>query len=228
MYLATGEEKYIDELVLQLSTHREKLQVPEWGLWVHGWDKADWGHCLFCSQVHWSKNKDHRSAEMWGRGNGWVIVTLSDALKALPKNHPQYQKLSGFLAEMIARLPELQDKKTGHWYQLPVRNNDPDNFIESSCTAMFGYGITTALELRIANTDDFKNSAQLAYDGLRQHSITPVNGTHLTTQNICSATCIGDKQYYFKRKVQKGKAYGLASFIKFGLTYEWYKGWRKQ
>lgn len=226
MYLATGEEKYIDELVLQLSLHRDKLRVEEWGLWVHGWDKADWGHCLFCSQVHWSKNKDHRSAEMWGRGNGWVIVTLSDALKALPVNHPHYAKLSGYLNEMLVRLPELQDKKTGHWYQLPVLHTDPDNFIESSCTAMFGYGITAALRLGIVAGEKFENSAALAYTGLRQHSISSTPDNLLTTQNICSATCIGDKKYYFKRKVQKGKAYGLGSFIKFGLAYETYKGWR--
>jgi len=227
MYLATGDEKYIDELVLQISTHRDKLQVAEWGLWVHGWDKADWGHCLFCSQVHWSKYNNNRSAEIWGRGNGWVIVTLSDALKALPVAHPHYSKLSGYLKEMLVHLPSLQDTATGHWYQLPVRNTEADNFIESSCTAMFGYGITTALQLGVLQGEQYKKSIALAYNGLRTHSMSTIDGNLLTTQNICSATCIGEKQYYFKRKVQKGKAYGLGSFIKFGLTFEQYKKWRE-
>ena len=73
MYQATGEEKYIDELAKQIKLHREKLQDKQWGLWYHGWDSDDKGHCMFCSQYDWPDKTTCRSAEMWGRGNGWEI-----------------------------------------------------------------------------------------------------------------------------------------------------------
>ncbi|HEX2901708.1 MAG TPA: glycoside hydrolase family 88 protein, partial [Bacteroidia bacterium] len=44
MHLLTDDEKYLDELLLQVQTHREKLQVKQWGLWVHGWDGDDKDH----------------------------------------------------------------------------------------------------------------------------------------------------------------------------------------
>ncbi len=220
MYRATGDEKYLDELAKQIRLHRDKLQVEEWGLWVHGWDKDDWGHCLFCSKIHWSDKITHRSPEIWGRGNGWIVVTLSDALEIMPGNHPRWNEFAGYLKEMIVRLPEIQDKKTGHWFQLPIYPTDPKNYIESSCTAMFAYGINSALRLGIVHEASYKKSVDMAYYGLRAKSIANVSGAYLTSQNVCKATCIGDKKYYYKRSLEKGRAYGLAVFIKFGLTYE--------
>jgi unsaturated rhamnogalacturonyl hydrolase len=220
MYRATGDEKYIDELAKQMALHRDKLQVKEWGMWVHGWDQSDWGHCMFCSQIHWSDKHTHRSPEIWGRGNGWIVVTLSDALSVIPKSNAHYTQFSGYLKEMVVHLPELQDKQTGHWYQLPVRKGETGNYIESSCTAMFAYGIQHALQLGLVNGDSYKEAAMLAYKGLREYSVVPVCDGYLTSKNVCKATCIGDKSYYFKRGTQKGKAYGLASFIQFGRLYE--------
>jgi unsaturated rhamnogalacturonyl hydrolase len=227
MYRATGDEKYLEELVKQIALHREKLQVKEWGLWVHGYDQDGWGHCLFCSEVHWASKTQKQSAEIWGRGNGWIVVTLSDVLSIVPRTHPLWNELAGYLKEMVQHLPELQDKKTGHWYQLPVRNNEQGNFIESSCTAMFGYGINTAIQLGLVSDEVYKTSVQLAYSGLRSHSVHTLPNGYLTTQNVCSATCIGDKEYYFKRSTQQGKAYGLAVFMLFGRSYETGLGYRK-
>jgi unsaturated rhamnogalacturonyl hydrolase len=220
MYKATGDRKYIDELVKQIRVHREKLRDKDWGLWYHGWDGDYKNHITLFSQRYWPDKVTGRSAEMWGRGNGWIVVTLSDALETLPKEDPYRNELAGYLKEMIEHLPELQDKKTGHWYQLPVRNKDPENFIESSCTAMFAYGISAALRLAIVTNPAYENSVKLAYKGLRDYSIAPVGEKYLTTKNVCTATCIGNKDYYLKRKVQKGKPYAIGMFIQFGKRYE--------
>jgi unsaturated rhamnogalacturonyl hydrolase len=220
MYRATGDETYLDELALQIKLHRSKLQDPSSGLWVHGWDQAGWGHCAFCSQVRWADKKTYRSQEVWGRGNGWIVVTLSDALQIIPKSNPHWNTFAAYLNEMIVNLPALQDTQTGHWYQLPLRKGEKGNFIESSSTAMFAYGIKHALNMGIVNGANFENAVDLAYEGLRNHSVAKKENGFLTSKNVCTATCIGNKKYYFKRGVQQGKAYGLASFIQFGRLYE--------
>ncbi len=226
MYEATGDENYLKEFMKQLRLHRDKLQNKDYGLWVHGWDSNNKIHCTFCSQMHWADKETRRSAEMWGRGNGWIVVTLSDALEMLPESNAYWNELSGYLKEMVTHLPELQDKETGHWYQLPVRNTDPSNWMESSCTAMFAYGINTALKLGVVSNSAYITCVDRAYRGLREYSIIQAGKKYLTTQNVCTGTCIGNKAYYFKRKCTQGKPYGLGMCIQFGLRYELDKGYR--
>jgi unsaturated rhamnogalacturonyl hydrolase len=220
MYQATNDEKYLDEFMKQLRLHREKLQNPEVGLWVHGWDSDNKIHCTFCSQMHWADKESRKSAEYWGRGNGWIVVTLSDALDIIPKTSPYWQEAAGCLQQMLQPLPALQDKTTGHWYQLPVRNTDPDNWKESSCTAMFAYGLNAALRQGLLHGDEYEQSIALAYRGLRTYSMEPVKGKYLTLTNVCTGTCIGNKQYYFKRHRKSGSPYGIGMAIQFARRYE--------
>ncbi len=220
MYRATGDTNYIDELVKQVSIHRNKLQDPEWGLWVHGWDNDNKSHCTFCGQMYWPDKSTRKSSEIWGRGNGWIVVTLSDAIECLPQENKQRSILTGYLKEMLYRLPELQDKNTGHWYQLPVKNNHPKNYIESSCTAMFAYGISRGLQMGIIQDSSYNKSVELAYIGLRNFSVQKINNDYITTKNVCKGTCIGDETYYLNRKVCHGKPFGIGMFIAFGRAYE--------
>jgi len=227
MYQATGDEKYLNEFAKQFRLHREKLSDAESGLWVHGWDSNNKIHCTFCSQMNWPNKQTRRSAEKWGRGNGWIVVTLSDALDVIPKSNPLWNEMADYLKEMIVHLPELQDTATGHWFQLPLRNTDADNWIESSCTAMFAYGIQNALRLGLVNEPTYLNSVERAYKGLRAHSITAAGKKFITTKNVCVGTCIGNKHYYFKRHTKNGSPYGIGMFIQFGMRYELEKGMRK-
>jgi unsaturated rhamnogalacturonyl hydrolase len=219
MHLLSGEEKYLDELLLQVEAHREKLLVREWGLWVHGWDGDDQNHCRLCSQADWSENAGHRSTEIWGRGNGWVVVTLTQILESIPQTHPKWPTFAGYLKEMLVHLPGLQDTVTGHWFQLPVYPYAQGNYIESSCTAMFGYGIAGALRMGIVEGESYQRSVDRAYEGLRRYSMETKGGSHLSTKNVCMGTCIGDQAYYFKRKAGKEKAFGIGMFILFGRAH---------
>ena len=226
MYRATGDEKYLNELAQQFRLHREKLLDKETGLWYHGWDANDKdGLPYFCGQMGWPNDETRVSSEIWGRGNGWLFVTLADALDVTPEDHQLWSEFAGYLKEMVVNLPNLQDEKTGHWYQLPVRKDDPDNWIESSCTAMFAYGILSALKHEIISGDAYGKTVDQAYHGLRVYSTKPEK-KGLTCTNVCTGTCIGDKDYYLNRKVQNGRPFGLGMFIQFGMLYEIENGLR--
>lgn len=220
MYLSTGDEKYMDEFVLQFNAHREKLLDPATGLWYHGWDGDEKNRCNWCGQTGWSNNPEKRSNEFWGRGNGWVIVTLGQALEVLPKDHPHRKTMEAYLVEMIENLPNWQDQATGHWFQLPVRTEQEGNYIESSCTAMFAYGILTAIEQGLVSKEEYLPAVHKAYDGLRAHSMKDVGKGHLTVKNVCKGTCIGDMQYYLNRKAESEKPSGIGMFLLFGRAYE--------
>jgi unsaturated rhamnogalacturonyl hydrolase len=226
MYRATGDEKYLNELAYQFRLHREKLLDKKTGLWYHGWDANDKdGLPYFCGQMGWPDDETRVSGEIWGRGNGWLYVTLADALEVIPQENPLWNELAGYLQEMIVNLPEMQDEKTGHWFQLPVRKDDPENWIESSCTAMFAYGILSALRHGIVEDRTYNAAVEKAYNGLYQHS-TEKTKNGLTCTNVCTGTCIGDKDYYLNRGVQNGRPFGLGMFIQFGMLYEYENGLR--
>ena len=221
MYRATGDEKYLNELANQFRLHREKLRDEKTGLWYHGWDANDKNSVpFFCGQMGWPDDETRVSGEIWGRGNGWLYITLADGLDVIPRDNPLWKEFAGYLKEMVVNLPELQDEKTGHWFQLPVRKDDPKNWIESSCTAMFAYGILSALKHGIVEDRIYKAAVEKAYDGLYKHSTVKAK-TGLTCTNVCTGTCIGDKDYYLKRGVQKGRPFGLGMFIQFGMLYEY-------
>lgn len=221
MYRATGDEKYLNELANQFRLHRAKLRDEKTGLWYHGWDANDKNSVpFFCGQMAWPDDETRVSGEIWGRGNGWLYITLADGLDVIPRDNPLWEEFAGYLREMVVNLPELQDEKTGHWFQLPVRKDDPKNWIESSCTAMFAYGILSALKHEIVDDRIYNAAVEKAYDGLYKHSTEKAkNG--LTCTNVCTGTCIGDKDYYLKRGVQKGRPFGLGMFIQFGMLYEY-------
>ena len=226
MYRATGDEKYLNELAQQFRLHREKLRDENTGLWYHGWDVNDKDALpYFCGQMGWPNDSTRVSGEIWGRGNGWLYVTLADALDVVPRENTLWNEFAGYLEEMVVNLPELQDEKTGHWYQLPIRKDEPENWIESSCTAMFAYGILSALKHGIVDDRLYNLSVGRAYNGLYKHS-TEQTPNGLTCTNVCTGTCIGDKDYYLNRGVQKGRPFGLGMFVQFGMLYEIENGMR--
>lgn len=222
MYLWTGDEKYMDELFLQIDAHREKLLDPATGLWYHGWDGDNRNRCNFCGQSGWSKNPEKRSNEFWGRGNGWVVVTMAETVKTLPVGHPKRAVAEQYLKEMIENLPKVQDVNTGHWYQLPMRPEQAGNYIESSATAMFAYGILVALQENVVEGEEYEKALSRAYEGLRQFSMKEAGGKYLTVINVCKGTCIGNMNYYLKRSANGQKPYGLGMAIVFGRAYENY------
>lgn len=220
MYLATGEEKYLEEFISQFRIHRQQLQDTTTHLWVHGWDADNKNHVTLCSQNKWQNHADRRSKEFWGRGNGWIVATLSDALQIVPKEHKYWPELAAYLKEMVEVLTPLQDSTTGHWYQLPLRKAEEGNYLESSCTAMFAYGIITAQKLGLVSGPSYSQAVERAYIGLPQYSLVPVSGGYFTTQNVCKGTCIGNSNYYYARKSQQGKPYAVGMFVQFGRAYQ--------
>ncbi|MCB0509555.1 MAG: glycoside hydrolase family 88 protein, partial [Bacteroidetes bacterium] len=197
------------------------LLDEEVGLWVHGWDDNSSLRCTVCGQRDWPNKETRRSSEFWGRGNGWIVVLLSDMLLTIPQNHPYWKESSSYLMEMLRPLPALQDTLTGHWFQLPLKPTVEGNYIESSSTAMFSYGMLTALQYNLVEEKEtYQSCIDRAYTGLREYSMIKVDDKYLNTKNVCVGTCIGNEAYYLNRKTTSGKAYALGMFIIFGLNYE--------
>jgi unsaturated rhamnogalacturonyl hydrolase len=219
MYQLTGDEQYLKEVAFQLTAHAEKLEDPVTGLWYHGWDNDSEPFDDGCSMAGWADNPERRGSQFWGRGNGWVVMTLANTLHLMPRTMSERATLEAMFVKFAQTLAPLQDAATGHWYQLPLYPGEAGNFIESSCTAMFAYGITVGMADGLLPTETFRPVVDNAFRGIEKNSLKTVGDSLVTLTNVCAGTCIGDKSYYFRREVVEGTPFALGAAIMFHDRY---------
>jgi unsaturated rhamnogalacturonyl hydrolase len=124
-----NKPEYLDDAVNQLLlTARHDLDAKT-GLYYHMWD--------------WKAGKT--SPELWGRGNGWVIMSLADTFEFLPRSHPRYKDLKQ-MAERHARALVAAQNSKGAWHTVM---NVPDSPEESSATCMNAYGMLKLIRLGV-------------------------------------------------------------------------------
>lgn len=118
LYKDLGVTECLDEIVTQIRGFKKRLYMPE---------KKIFSHIFFL-------DTELKNSIPWGRGNGWVALSLSEVLLTLAdENGKKVDVLRSAFAEFCEGLTEFQDKD-GMWHQvLDVE----DSYQEASCTAMF-------------------------------------------------------------------------------------------
>ncbi|MCI1955961.1 MAG: glycoside hydrolase family 88 protein [Oscillospiraceae bacterium] len=115
-YRLTGDPKYLDDAARQFFLYREKMLIPRLGVMSH---------------VYYTERK-LASGIPWGRGNGWVLFSLSELLLAMPKDYPCREDLLSMFRAFCDGCIALQSED-GMWHQVL---NDSDSYEESSCSSM--------------------------------------------------------------------------------------------
>jgi unsaturated rhamnogalacturonyl hydrolase len=164
----------IDDAAQQI-IHQAALEQDTDGLWFHGYFVAKKEHAPF----------------KWGRGNGWAMVTLVETLSAMDPQDPLQPKLLEILRNQIEGLKRVQ-APDGAWRQVLDK---PDLWEETSCTAMFAYGIARAVNRGWIGADNM-GVARKAFAAVARHVNTDgaVDGT-------CQGTSIGtDLNFYVLRE----------------------------
>lgn len=121
-YQFTGDIKYADDAANQFFGFKKRLYMPEEGYMSHVYDFK----------------YDTKTGVPWGRGNGWVVFSMTELLAVLPEDHPKRADLIEFLNELCEDYLKLQDED-GMWHQVL---NDWESYPESSCTSMFIYAFS--------------------------------------------------------------------------------------
>ena len=79
----------------------------------------------------------------WARGNSWVVASLADFLRiAVEQDRPDPDVAEAF-AKHVEAILGAQDE-TGMWLTVMSHPEEPDNYLETSATALFAYGIARA------------------------------------------------------------------------------------
>ena len=145
-----SDESYHKEAVRQLLGFRKKL-------WMS--DKKLFSHIFFLDT-----EKPNRIP--WGRGNGWVFVSYSDALQRVAPSVEGYTELLEAYREFARGLCSVQDGD-GLLHQVLDRH---DSYAETSCTAMLIVGLCRGIRNGWLDAS-FKENVKRAYSGLLRNKI---------------------------------------------------------
>ncbi|WP_349304872.1 glycoside hydrolase family 88 protein [Paenibacillus sp. Marseille-Q4541] len=115
----TGESGYLEDAVQQFLLFRKYLYIPNLQIMSHVYDFV----------------RGSATGIPWGRGNGWVLFSLTELLDILPEHHAKRTELMSFYRDLCEGYLRLQGEN-GLWHQVL---NRPDSYEESSCTSMFVY-----------------------------------------------------------------------------------------
>ena len=127
-------EEWINEANYQFLLHIRYLCDPQTGLFYHGWTFL---------------GRHHFAGAFWGRGNSWLTAAIPELL-SLDVCEPYLKRyLTETLAAQAAALKHYQSPD-GMWHTLV---NDPDSYLEASCTCGFGYGILAGIRMGLLDPD---------------------------------------------------------------------------
>ncbi|MDQ0110894.1 glycoside hydrolase family 88/105 protein [Paenibacillus harenae] len=117
----------------------------------------------------------------WGRGNGWVLFSLTELLQHLPVDHQNRNALLDFYRTMCAGVADLQSG-SGLWRQVL---NEPDAYEEASCTAMFAYAFARGVRYGWLDGERrYADAALKAWRGLTGGAIDRSGNVH----GVCSGS----------------------------------------
>ena len=190
-YRITKNPAYLDHAALTAATYLKRLQQPD-GLFHHAED----------------------SPFTWGRGVGWYAAGMTEILKLLPEDHPQYEAIMQGYRKMMAALLKHQ-AESGLWRQLVDK---PDTWEETSGSGMFAYAMVTGVKRGWLDAKTYGPAARKAWLALVDRVDEEGYLSDVCRGTNKAAKMVGpdlDKQYefYLARPRVKGDHHGQAPLL---------------
>jgi len=202
-----GDTVLRDRAIKQVFLMEDFLKDEKTGLYFHGWDDSK-------EKMPWADPETGLSSEIWGRAVGWYTVAILDILEYIPEDHPDVPRLKKIEKDLLTALVKYQDPKTGMWFEVLDKINEPDNWVESSCTNLFIYSYAKAIRMGVVSEEEFGEVLRKAYEGSIA-SLTYDSEGFLEINLVCAGTCIdeGTYDYYVKRPQVTNDLHGAGAFV---------------
>lgn len=171
----TGETRYFDDVVVQVTGFYERMYMKEQNLYSHIYFPPE--DCI--------------NGIPWGRGNGWVLLALSEVLLLMPKEHPGYDKVLAIFRDFAGGVLHFRDREEGIWHQVV---NNPESYIETSGSAMF----ITALARGVRKgwiDNAYRQDVIEAWSALTEKCVDEEGNVY----GVCMGSgCSKDEKYYMQ------------------------------
>jgi unsaturated rhamnogalacturonyl hydrolase len=197
------EEELVQHVLLQEKLMRKHMTDPKTGLLFHAWDEK--------RVQPWADPETGCSPDFWGRSVGWYGAALIDLLEILGEKKRGQEDWIGSLQNFIPAIVKFQDEQSGLWYNVVDKGDRPDNWLESSCSALFLYFIAKAVKHGIVD-DSYREVCDKAYAGLLKHMVE-TDDSSFTLKGIVIGTSAGTYDYYVSRPTSENDLHGMGAFI---------------
>ncbi|MEC0126358.1 glycoside hydrolase family 88/105 protein [Paenibacillus pabuli] len=148
----TGDASYWDDAINQFLMFRKYLYIPEQQIMSHVYDFV----------------RGRATGIPWGRGNGWVLFSLTELLSILPSGHVKRPELLSFYRNLCQGYLALQGEN-GLWHQVLNRT---DSYEETSCTSMFIYAFARGIrEGWLEQPEAYLEAVRRGWEGITHLSI---------------------------------------------------------
>lgn len=189
----SGDESYFDDILTQVRGFYKRLYMEEKNLF---------SHIFFVEE-----NK--ANCVPWCRGNGWVLLALSEVLLHIPEDYAGYGEILNIYRKFAEGVLSFRDKEKGIWHQVV---DNPESYIEASGSAMF----IAALARGVSNgwiSADYKNDICDAWNSLCGECIDE-NGNVF---GICMGSgCNMEEKYYLKLGTIENDDHGIGVVLSAG------------
>jgi len=165
---------YVDAVRLGAMSDFARLGVPmKQPTWIAAMAKMfAWteGHIydkkasLWWRDSRWAGTTTH-----WSRGNGWIVIALTDTIAALPAGDPNRAHYISLLNAMFAKLKATQ-QAGGYW---TADVDHPASFPapESSGTSFFTYGLAKGIQAGYVDKASYLPVVQKAWNWLKTKAL---------------------------------------------------------
>jgi unsaturated rhamnogalacturonyl hydrolase len=206
-----NQPKNFDDVANQIIWVESHTNDPKTGLLYHAWDES--------KQQKWADKTTGCSPHFWARAMGWYMMSIVDVLDYLPKDHPKRGKILQIFRQTADALIKVQDKKSGVWYQILDRANQPKNYLESSASCMFVYAMAKAVNKGYL-PKSYVSTVKEGWTGLLKTFVTTAPNGVLTLTNTCKSAGLGGDpyrdasyDYYMSEPIISNDLKGVGPFI---------------
>ncbi|EOD51418.1 putative cell wall glycosyl hydrolase protein [Neofusicoccum parvum UCRNP2] len=210
-----------DDVLLQFSLIEQHLRNATSNLLYHGYDEL--------KAAVWADPVTGASPHVWNRALGWYVMALLDALDYFPADHAGHQQLRDWYVAAADGVVAAQDPETGGWW-LVMDEPYPGmagNYIESSGTAMFTYGLLKGARLGYVAGEKYTAPAEKAYQLMVNEFVAQnATGGMLNwegTVEVGSLSGNASYEYYIGVPLAENDLKGAGPFIYASLEYEAFK-----
>jgi rhamnogalacturonyl hydrolase YesR len=176
-YRRTGDDALLDTWTEQYLLFSQLCRNEDAQLYHHAWDDID-GVNIPVDPV------------FWNRGNSWVLLSAAEMLRLVGPEDARWEQIQPlFEAHASATLALQADD--GLWYTVLNKPDHPDNYTETSGSALIAYAFYVGHEAG-ALDDAYQDAAYATVDAIVADRIDD----DLTIEGTSFGTNPGDLEYY--------------------------------